>query len=374
MRIGFDISPITRTRTGVGVFCYYLLKHLVQQGPECSFAGFSSGRYQVDLGPLRDTVPHRHIPVPTRVLYKVWTAFGIPKVDTLLGGVDVYHATNFFLPPTKTARSVVSIYDLSFLAVPELCSPKIVRPFSTGVRRFAAEADAVLACSEATKSDIVNRLDVEAAKVTVTPGAVDEGFAPMEREGAKAHVAKHYGINAPFLLFVGALEPRKNVPGLLRAFALVAKDIPHNLVLVGPLGWNPRGLFETLEALDLGERVVRIGYVASHAELPAFYCAADAFVFPTFYEGFGLPLLEALTCGCPVVTSENSSVPEATGGAAVYADPTDVESIANGIRQVLEDAALRESLIARGLEHARRFSWHACARTTLEVYRRLAPC
>jgi len=308
------------------------------------------------------------------VLYQIWRALGAPKVDTFLGGVDVYHATNFFLPPTKTARRVVSIYDLSFLAVPALCSPKIVGPFSRGIRRFATEAGAVMACSEATKADIVARLGVDPAKVTVAPGAVDETFVPMEREAARRHVATHYGIVGPFLLFVGTLEPRKNVPGLLRAFARLAPSIPHTLVLVGPVGWNAEPIFETLGSLRLGDRVKRIGYVASHAELPAFYGAADAFVFPTFYEGFGLPLVEALMCGCPVVTSDNSSVPEATGGAAVYADPSDPEDMAAGMQRVLEDTALRASLIARGRAHAQQFSWAACAQTTLGVYRRLASC
>jgi glycosyltransferase involved in cell wall biosynthesis len=138
------------------------------------------------------------------------------------------------------------------------------------------------------------------------------------------------------------------------------------------VGWNTGEIFDTLAAVDLGDRIRRIGYVASHDELPAFYSAADAFVFPTFYEGFGLPLLEALTCGCPVVTSDNSSVPEAVGGAAVCVDARDIDGIAAGIVRVIEDGPFRESMIARGLEHARTFSWEACAATTLEVYRRLA--
>lgn len=374
MRVGLDISPITPTRTGVGMFCYYLLKHLLSQAPDCTFSGFSSGGAKVDLGPMSGAVTQCHLPVPTRMLYKLWSLFGRPKVDALLGGVDVYHATNFFLPPTGTARRVVSIYDLSFLAVPELCSPKIVGPFSKGVRRFAREADAVMACSEATKRDIVTRLDVDPAKVAVAAGAVDEGFGPMEASAARTYVAERYGVEGPYILFVGTLEPRKNVPGLLRAFGRLAREFPHKLVLVGPVGWNTGGIFETLASLHLDDRIVRVGYVRSHDELPAFYSAADAFVFPTFYEGFGLPVLEALTCGCPVVTSPNSSVPEAAGDAAQYADPRDSDAIAAAVGRVLGDAALRASMVAKGLEHARGFSWAGCAATTLAVYRRVGTC
>ncbi len=374
MRIGLDISPITPTRSGVGTYCYYLLKHLLALAPDCEFRGFSSGRSQVELGTLRGSVPHRHVSVPTRLLYKAWPVLKWPKVDTLLGGVDVYHATNFFLPPTKSAPRIVSIYDLSFMAVPELCSPKIVWPFSRGVRRFVAEADAVLTCSEATKADIVTRLGIDPAKITVALGAVEEGFAPIDVDVAKARITRDYGIEGPFLLFVGTLEPRKNLPGLLRAFAKVAHEIPHKLVLVGGMGWNTEEIFDTLDTINLGDRIVCAGYLASHAELPTWYSAADAFVFPSFYEGFGLPVLEALTCGCPVITSDNSSLPEVVGEAALQVNPRDEDGLAEQIRRVALDAELRKRLAAQGIVQAQRFSWRDCAQATLAVYRRIAGC
>jgi glycosyltransferase involved in cell wall biosynthesis len=315
---------------------------------------------------------HRHVPFPTRGVYALWTAFGHPKVDSLLGGVEVYHATNYFLPPTRSARRVLSVHDVAFLAVPDLTSPKITGIFSRSIRRFAHEADAVLTCSESTKSDLVRFLEVEPAKIRVTPYAVDEDFTPMEPEAAAAHLAKAYGIHGPFLLFVSTLEPRKNVPVLLQAFGRLVRELPHQLVLVGAIGWRADAVFETLKRLELSDRVVHVGYVKSHAELPAFYCAADAFVFPTLYEGFGFPILEAMRCGCPVITCRNSSVPEVAGEAALYVDAEDVEGIAASVRRTLEDKALREMLVARGREQAQRFSWDRCAEMTLAVYRDLA--
>jgi glycosyltransferase involved in cell wall biosynthesis len=311
--------------------------------------------------------------LPTRVLYHLWTLLGVPKADRYLGGVDVYHATNYFLPPTQRAKTVLTIYDLSFLAVPGLCSPKIVRPFSRNVARFVLMADAILTCSEFSKRELAERLDVDPNRVTVTYGAVDESLRPMDRELAREHLKTQYGISGPFVLFTGTLEPRKNVPGILRAFKLVAEHFPHSLVLVGQTGWNASEIDAALRETALGGRVHRIGYVPSHQELAAFYSAADVFVFPSFYEGFGLPVLEALTCGCPVVTSRKASLPEVGGGAVLYADPDDPGQIAGAIQRFLEDDALRALCIESGKAQARRFSWDACARQTLGVYRRLAP-
>ena len=372
MRIGIDISPITAGRTGVGQYCFYLLKNLLALATDCEFAGFSSGSARLDLGPLATQIRHRHIPLPTRVLYALWTALGRPKVDTFLGGVDVYHATNYFLPPTRAARRVVTVHDLAFLRVPELCSPKIRGIFSKRIRGFIRDADAVIACSEATRADAIELLDADPSKVTTVYEAVDEVFTPMDREAAAAYVAQHYGIRQPYLLFVSTLEPRKNVPTLLRAFAQLKNDIPHTLVLAGGVGWNAEPIFQTLAELNLSSRVAQTGFVRSHAELPAFYSAADAFVFPTLYEGFGLSVLEAMTCGCPVVTSNNSSIPEVTGGAALCVDALDADGLANAVRRLLEDAPLRESMITRGREQAQRFSWKKCAQQTLAIYRQLS--
>jgi glycosyltransferase involved in cell wall biosynthesis len=371
MRIGFDITPVTATRTGVGNYCYFLLKHLIATAPDCTFLGFSSGSARVALGPLKSSVAHRRIALPTRVLYAIWNTFGAPAVDTFLGGVDVYHATNYFVPPTRTARRVVTIHDLTFVSAPELCSPKIRGVFSKQIRRFAREADAVIACSESTKSDIVRLLEIAPEKVTVVYEAVDEEIAPMDPGDAARRIEEEYGIRGPFVLFVSTLEPRKNVPVLLRAFARAARDLPHKLVLVGGVGWNAGPIFATIRELNLSDRVVHTGFVSSLGALSALYSGAAAFVFPTLYEGFGLSILEAMTCGCPVIASNSSSVPEVAGDAALLRDANDVEGIAAALRSVIDDARLRESLIARGHEQARKFSWDRCAKTTLEIYRRL---
>ncbi len=369
MRVGIDIGPIAGARTGVGNYCLSLLTHLLALGNDDRYWGFSSGRARV-IGGLRGLAGYRHIPVPTRALYAVWSTLGIPAVDTLLGGVEVYHATNFFLPPARRARRVLTIHDLAFLALPETCSPKIAGPFSRGIRRFATQADAILADSASTARDVVEILQVPPEKVTAAPLAADPAFQPVPKDEAARRVADGYGLTGPYLLFVGTLEPRKNLPTLLRALALLRSDMPHRLCLAGPEGWNSAEVFDTLRALRLEDRVFRPGFVAQ-ADLPALYSAADAFVFPSLYEGFGLPVLEALSCGCPVVTANNSSLPEVTGDAALTCDARDATALAQSIRRILEDAALRESLVTRGLAHAKTFSWRRCAETTAGVYARV---
>ncbi|MEX2015013.1 MAG: glycosyltransferase family 1 protein [Candidatus Hydrogenedentales bacterium] len=368
MRVGIDIGPLAGERTGVGNYCYFLLKHLLQQGRH-EYVGLCPATGRPDLNGL--PLAYRRIALPTRILYRTWDAFGLPQVDTRLGGVDVYHATNYVLPPTRRAKRVVTVHDLAFIAVPELCSPKIAGIFGKNIGRYCREADAILVYSESTKLDLRRFLDVDETKIFATPMAVDTAFAPVDRDTAKEQVYVKYGVAGPFLLFVSTLEPRKNVVGLLEIFARLAKEFPHKLVLIGSVGWNAQPMFDAITRLGIGDRVVRPGYVP-HGELPLFYSTADAFVFPTHYEGFGLPLLEALACGCPVVASDNTSVPEVTGDAALLAAADDVDAQAANVRRVLTDEALRAELIEKGFVQAKRFSWDRCAADTAAVYEHVA--
>jgi glycosyltransferase involved in cell wall biosynthesis len=375
MHVGFDITPLAGQRTGVGNYCYYLLKHLLQLpdslgSAECRVTGFSASLTPPRLDGF-ESLRYRRLKIPTRALYKSWEWFRFPRIELLMPGIDVYHATNYFLPPARSARRVVTFHDLAFIRRPELCSPKISGMFARNAARFAAEADAVIACSESTRTDTIELLGADPAKVVVAYEAVDEDFAPIERAEAAAKLERTYGIRQPFLLFVGTIEPRKNLCALVQAFARIAGDIPHTLVLAGGPGWNSQPVFEAIEQLGLRDRVLCTGFVSNHSDLACFYSAADLFVFPSLYEGFGLPLLEAMTCGCPIGASNTSSVPEVAGEAALYFDPASPDDIAATIMRLIEDAPLRNSLVARGLAQAEKFSWDNCARATMDVYKRV---
>lgn len=371
MRIGYDIGSVTRFPTGVGNYTYQLALHLHRLAPGLDMAGFAAGRQSPCLRELAGKMSVRRIPLPARVVYRTWQCFGRPRPDRLLGGVDVYHATNYVLPPLQSARSVLTVYDLSFLVRPDLCSPRIVGYFSRNIARFVSRADAVLTCSNATKRDLAELLDTPPGKITVAPGAVPADLSPVPTAEAKPLLASHYGVTGPFILFTGTLEPRKNVAGLVRAFSRLADGIPHRLVLAGGLGWKPGNTLDAIADSGVRDRIVRTGFVPE-AHVPAFYSAADVFVFPSHYEGFGLPVLEAMRCGCPVIAADTSSLPEVVGDAGILTPPGDDEALATAIQEVLQDEPLRADLIARGQKRAGAFRWEDAARSVLELYERLA--
>ena len=369
MRFGIDISPLRPGRTGVGNYVFYLLKNMLSLGTDDEFVGFAATLSQLELDGLDKRLHVRHVRVPTRVLYAVWRLGRSLPVERFTGKIDLFHATNYFLPPARTAKRIVTIHDLSFLVVPQYCSPKIVGPFSTGIGRFARDADAIIVYSDSTKKDIVSILGVPESKISVIHMAVDDEFG-RSAEDADWLKGTHQVV-PPYILYVGMLEPRKNVPAILRAFSAISGDFPHQLVLVGDRGWMYEEIFQLCDELGLGERVRFIGFVG-HDKLAAFYRYADVFLFPSFYEGFGLPVLEAMQCGCPVVTARNSSLPEVGGDAALYVDAGDWKGFAEQMSTVLKDASLRNRLARDGREQAARFSWKRSAARTLDLYREVA--
>ncbi len=283
--------------------------------------------------------------------------------------MDLFHATEHLLPRLSSVRTVFTLHDLIFLFHPETHKP-LNRWFLTLMMpRFLRAADAVIAVSECTRRDAVRAYGIPEEKITVIYEGVSPRFRPASPEAIQAVRAK-YRLPERFILYVGTIEPRKNLTALLEAYAaLQSRNTQHaaRLVIVGKKGWLYEGFFRRLRELGLEERVYFTGYVPDE-DLPALYSAADLFVFPSLYEGFGLPVLEAMACGVPVVCSNTSSLPEVAGDAALLADPTDIRALAAAMERALTDEALRASLRARGLERARQFTWEEAAKRTVEVY------
>jgi glycosyltransferase involved in cell wall biosynthesis len=280
---------------------------------------------------------------------------------------DLVHEPVFVGPLVAPCPVVITIHDLSFIRYPHLFRPANRLYLTVMTQLSVRRARRLIAVSKHAAGEAERLLGVPREKVDVVYHGVDPVFRPLP-PGEVAAFRRRRELPDRFILFVGTQEPRKNLERLIEAFARIPQG-EAKLVLVGGKGWLYDDLFAKIEALSLRDAVVFPGYVGSE-ELPLWYNAATAFAYPSLYEGFGMPVTEALACGTPVVTSTSSSLPEAAGGAALLVDPEDVEAIATGLTRILDDDTLREALTERGLAHARTFDWSRTARETVRVYRR----
>ena len=283
-----------------------------------------------------------------------------------LNGADVFHGVLNVTPLFSPIPSVVTIHDLAFWSFPQTFR-RVNRAYLTWATKVAVKKSAfILAVSEATKREIVRYLDIPPERIVVTYDAADAQFRPAD-PAVLAEFRRRAGLPERFILFLGTLEPRKNIPTLIDAYARIAARTDAPLIIGGGKGWLYEEIFAKVEALGLGDKIRFAGYIPGE-DLPLWYAAASVFVFPSIYEGFGMPLLEAMACGTPTVTSNRSSMPEVVGDAGLQVDPYDAEAMGEAILQLLGDAALREELRERGLRRVPRFSWRETAERTLAVY------
>lgn len=306
-------------------------------------------------------VPVAQMPLPRLLLYESWHRLRRPNVELATGRVDVIHATTFAIPP-RSAPLVVTVHDLAFLNDPTHFTRRGLSFFNRGLRLAKRDADLVMCPSEATRRDC-SRIGLEDERLRVVPMGVDTRVA-SEQEVDEAR--RRYGLDRPYLLWTGTIEPRKNLPRLISAFGSL--DVDLDLVLVGPRGWN-----EDLDRFTQGGTrtdVKALGFVPME-DLPPLYAGARLFCFPSLLEGFGLPVLEAMTQGTPVVTSRGTSTEELGRDAAVLVDPEDPSSIAEGIRKVVEDEGLAHELAAAGRERVSAYSWRRTAELISACYREI---
>ncbi|HZU04922.1 MAG TPA: glycosyltransferase family 1 protein [Chloroflexota bacterium] len=373
MRVVLDVTAAAQRRGGIGRYSARLAEAL-RDVPGLELQLVYSAAQPVALPRRLTAVPARRIGLPS----KPWRA-GIAlaqllrlPLDRWLPTGDVFHATDHLLPPLRRPATVFTVHDLAFLIQPQTHLPTN-RLFLTALMpRFVAAATAIIADSEATRRDLLRYYPAAALKVHVVHLGVEATFQPVAPEAARA-VASRYGLPERYVLFVGVLEPRKNIQTLLRAYRSLlqqrdggtAGSLP--LVIVGPRGWWYRDLYRAVRELGLAALVRFLGPVPD-ADLPALYSGATAFVYPSLYEGFGLPPLEALACGTPVVCSDRAALPEVVGDAALLVDPQDAGAIARALARVLDDDHLRQALRVRGLARAARFTWERTAQATVRVY------
>ncbi len=374
MRVCLNLAPALNSRAGLGRYTSALLRALLAADPQGDYAVFYNRSAECSPPDPFAGLPRYTTPLGTRPwrMRAALTHFGLPALDGWLPGVDVFHATDHLLPRLRRVRSVFTLHDLIPLLLPEHHLPLNRWFLQTMFPRFLAAAGAVIAVSECTRRDAVRLLGVPAEKITVVPEGIEPHFRPVTDAAHLAEVRARYGLPERFVLIVCTIEPRKNHGLLLEAYRRLLDTHPDlGLVVAGAKGWLYQTFFDKLTASGLGERVRVTGHVPE-ADLPALLTLASVFAFPSLYEGVGLPTLEAMACGTPVVAANTSSLPEAVGEAGILLPPDDARAWAEALARLLDDEAAHADYAARGRARAAQFTWESAARATLAVYRQVA--
>lgn len=315
----------------------------------------------------------RQLPLQRRYLASAWSVSPLPRIERWVPGIDLVHSIDVDYQVRARAPWVTTFHDLGPLTRPEFFSkarPWLLRNY---VRAAVRRADALICVSQATAQELSDIAGVPLGDrlAVIHEGAAPEFFEPPSPAALDSLRARP-AAGQPYFLYTGSMNPRKNLVRVVRAYAAVANRVPQQLVLTGAFGWDSTELARELELTPAAARIIRPGYV-SDEQLRALYAGADGFLFPSLYEGFGLPILEAMACGCPVVTSNLSSMPEVAGDAALLVDPASEDELAQAMLALAGDTALRARLVQAGQARAgaRGFSWEACGASTLEVYRKV---
>ncbi len=372
-RVVVDVSAAVNSKAGLGRYAASLVMHLRDTwvGPHLYL--FYNRRPGGHLPSSLADIPHRRVSLgykPWRMLVWMGHLFHVPFDVLLPPETRLFHATEHLLPPFKGVPTVLTVHDLIFERFPQYHKRLNYLFLTRTMPLFTRRASAIIAISQATKRDLVEFYQLPAEKIHVIYEAPAPHFRPQPEEHVEA-VRKRYGLPERYVLTVGTIEPRKNLERFLRAFEVVhAEGLVEAWVVVGQRGWLYEGFFRRLAESPAREAVILPGFVPDR-DLPALYTGATAFVLPSLYEGFGLPVLEAMACGAPVVTSRAGALPEVGGTAAHYVSPTDLEEMVQALVRVLKDADKRRAMREAGLRQAARFSWAKTARETAEVYRRL---
>lgn len=370
MRVFIDAQPLLGKRSGIGRYVECLAGQLNNRNDMQLVLAFNriyKGINLEDFPPSTYTYANARYPykVIRRLMNPSWI-YELPCDLFSRRKADIFHGTNFTIIPTFKGKSIVNIHDLSFMRYPEATSSKIYNHHMKWVPYSARKADHIIAISNQTKIDLMEMLHIPEHKISVTYLAADDRFRPQTE---KLDVLKKYNLPQQYILFIGTLEPRKNLLCLIHAFERLKRqhDVPHKLVIVGAAGWKYSPIFELVHSLDLASDIIFTGFVED-VDLPAIYSMAALFAFPSLYEGFGLPVLEAMQCGIPVLGSNVSSIPEIIADAGILIDPNDIDEWTKQMYAIVSDDSYHSALCNRSLRRSAQFSWLKTANETYSIY------
>ncbi len=378
MRVLVEYTPAITQSAGIGRYTRSLVDALLRTDTEDEFTlfsaepttkarGFPTGegaeRARMVTGPL----DHRRMTI-------LWHRLRAPlPIQLFAGRADVLHAPDFSLPPSVGSRTVVTIHDLAFMTHPECAVPSLRAYLHRVVPRATEKADHIVAVSQATANALTNLLHVDPRKITVIHLGVDPTMRRVEDSAKRNAAVERYGLRTPFIFAVGTIEPRKNYARLIEAFSIARTKPggPTQLVIAGRNGWLYDDVYAAVDRHGVRDSVRFLDYV-SDDDLPTLYSLASAVAMPSLTEGFGIPMVEAMACGAPVVASDSGSLPEVVGEAGLLVPPTDTSALADALHRVVSDMPLRERLVALGYERVRQFNWDDAARQHIAVYHSVA--
>lgn len=370
MKVALELQPCCGKRSGVGTYVYELARKLHRQDGLEFVGNLFNYRGRNDNSEALEgiTIPIRENRVfPFGIYQRIWKVLPLPY-EMMFPPADLNLFFNYIVPPRVGGKVITTIHDLTFLRYPETVEKENYQRLKQGLADSVDRSDHILTVSEFSKREIIELLGVPEKKISVVYNAP----SVSEEQVEWGYVHERFGITLPYLLYVGTIEPRKNLVRLLHAYEQLKDEmgIPHQLVLAGGNGWNNEEIFQTAQGSKYRESILFTGYV-SVAEKNTLYAHAAAFVFPSIYEGFGIPPLEAMHFGCPVVCADAASLPEVVGAAAQFVDPINEASIVEGIWRVISDSAYREGLIQRGKRQVQRFSWDTSARGLAQICKKV---
>ncbi|MEP6546182.1 MAG: glycosyltransferase family 1 protein [Gammaproteobacteria bacterium] len=364
MKIGIMLRHYEQQEGGVKVYTKKLLPLLFEYGTNHQYVLIYQNPKLIGTYARHANVEEVAVSLPGSV---TWDQFAVPWV-VRKKHVDLIFNPKFTVPFFTRAKKMFVLHGSEWFVIPEHFLKHDRWYFNAFVPLYCRHADAFVAVSNAVKTDVVRHVGVDPRKVfSIHNGFDPDLFKPVRDPERLRAVRDKYKLPEKFILWCGQIESRKNVAGLLRAFAKICPDVPHHLVMAGEQRWSTRTELKVMQELALQDRVYFPGWI-EHSDLPAVYSAAELFAFPSLYEGFGIPLIEAMACGCAIVTANTCAPPEVIDGAGCLVDPLDVDDIAAGMKRMLLDTHLRAGMIAKGLERAKDFSWDKCARQLLAVF------
>lgn len=367
MKVGIDSrAAIWYRGTGMGTYTYQLIRNIYLIDKKNDYHFFLPNEKFQGTDPLTSGI-FQSIAQNTDTFWETVIA----KETITPQDIDIYHVpqNGIGLPPKKNFPTVVTVHDLIPYVLPETVGPGYLKIFQREMPRILQEADHIITVSEHSKNDLKKIMGVADEMITVIHEAPESTYKPIKREVAKARIQNKYGISGRFILYIGGFSPRKNLRGLINAYNKIYKEMktPCKLVILGKPSRDYPGLIKLVESLGLGEWVLFPGFIPMQ-DLPFFYNASDLFVYPSFYEGFGLPPIEALACGTPTIVSNVSSLPEVVGDAAIQVNPHDLVALAAAMHRVLTEPEMEQELRKKGLKWAENFSWTKTAAQTIKVY------